>query len=71
MSGLVVPHAVRRLFCEDVRLVLPTSLLLVAADTLAPTAFGANELPVGAVTAILGGPIFLILLTWKKRYSAL
>ena len=74
--GLVVPHAVRRLFGEDVRVVLPSSLLLgaaflVAADTVARTAFGANELPVGAVTAILGGPIFLILLTRQKRYSAL
>ncbi len=74
--GLVVPHAVRRMFGEDVRLVLPMSLLLgaaflVAADTVARTALGASELPVGAVTGILGGPMFLLLLSKQKRYSAL
>jgi iron complex transport system permease protein len=74
--GLVVPHAVRRLFGEDVRLVLPLSLLLgaaflVAADTVARTALRGSELPVGAVTGILGGPMFLLLLSKQKRYSAL
>jgi iron complex transport system permease protein len=74
--GLVVPHAVRRLFGEDVRLVLPLSLLLgaaflVAADTVARTVLRGSELPVGAVTGILGGPMFLLLLSKQKRYSAL
>jgi iron complex transport system permease protein len=74
--GLIVPHAVRFLFGEDLRIVLPGSLLLgasflVAADTVARTALGSTELPVGAVTALLGGPVFLFLLRRRQRYSAL
>lgn len=74
--GLVVPHAVRRMFGEDVRVVVPCSLLLgavflVAADTLARTMLGPSELPVGAVTALAGGPMFLWLLSRRKRYSAM
>ncbi|MFQ5791207.1 MAG: FecCD family ABC transporter permease [Acidobacteriota bacterium] len=74
--GLIVPHAVRLLFGEDLRIVLPGSLLLgstflVLADTLARTALGAGELPVGAVTALAGGPLFLWLLRRQRRYSAM
>lgn len=74
--GLIVPHAVRLLFGEDLRIVLPGSFLLgaaflVAADALARTALGSTELPVGAVTALLGGPVFLWLLRRRQRYSAL
>jgi iron complex transport system permease protein len=65
--GLIVPHIVRLLFGQDVRLVLPCSALLGAAflmltDALARTILGQAELPVGAVTGILGGPLFLWLL---------
>jgi iron complex transport system permease protein len=74
--GLIVPHAVRLLFGEDVRIVLPGSLLLgaaflIAADTVARTVLDPNELPVGAITALLGGPAFLWLLHRRQRYSAL
>ncbi len=74
--GLIVPHAVRLLFGEDVRIVLPGSLLLgagflIAADTVARTVLAPNELPVGAITALLGGPVFLWLLHRRQRYSAL
>jgi iron complex transport system permease protein len=74
--GLIAPHAVRILFGEDLRIVLPGSLLLgaaflVAADTIARTALGSTELPVGAVTALVGGPVFLFLLRKRQRYSAL
>jgi iron complex transport system permease protein len=74
--GLIVPHAVRLLFGEDVRIVLPGSLLLgaaflIAADLVARTALDPNELPVGAITALLGGPAFLWLLHRRQRYSAL
>jgi len=74
--GLIVPHAVRVLFGEDLRLVLPGSLLLgasflVLADTIARTLLGGGELPVGAVTALAGGPTFLWLLRRRQRYSAL
>jgi iron complex transport system permease protein len=74
--GLIVPHAVRLVLGEDLRIVIPCSMLLgagflVAADTLARTLLGASELPVGAVTALLGGPLFLALLARKTRYAAI
>jgi iron complex transport system permease protein len=74
--GLVVPHAVRMMFGEDLRIVLPGSLLLggaflVLADALARTVLASTELPVGAVTGLLGGPAFLWLLYRRQQYSAL
>ena len=74
--GLIVPHAVRLLFGEDLRIVLPGSLLmgaafLIAADLVAHIALDPIELPVGAVTALIGGPVFLWLLHRRQRYSAL
>jgi iron complex transport system permease protein len=74
--GLIVPHAVRLLFGEDLRIVLPGSFLLgaaflVLADTVARTALSTTELPVGAVTALLGGPAFLWLLRTRQRYTVL
>jgi iron complex transport system permease protein len=74
--GLIVPHAVRLLFGEDLRIVLPGSFLLgaaflISADALARTVLTSAELPVGAVTALLGGPAFLWLLRRRQRYSVL
>jgi iron complex transport system permease protein len=74
--GLIVPHAVRLALGEDLRIVIPCSMLLgagflVAADTFARTILGASELPVGAVTALAGGPLFLVLLARKTRYAAI
>ncbi|MCA1818378.1 MAG: iron ABC transporter permease [Acidobacteria bacterium] len=74
--GLIVPHAVRLLFGEDVRVVLPCSFLLGAsflmlADTVARTALGAGELPVGAITALAGGPVFLWLLRRQQRLATM
>jgi iron complex transport system permease protein len=69
--GLVVPHSVRLVFGPDHRQLLPTSALLGAAfvvicDTIARTIIAPAQLPVGVITAIIGGPVFLILLS---RYS--
>jgi iron complex transport system permease protein len=74
--GLIVPHAVRLVLGEDLRIVTPCSMLLgagflVAADTFARTLLGASELPVGAVTALAGGPLFLLLLARRTRYAAI
>ncbi len=74
--GLIVPHAVRLLFGEDVRVLLPCSFLLGAAflmlaDLVARTALGAGELPVGAITALAGGPVFLWLLRRQQRLAAM
>ncbi|MGA2598094.1 MAG: iron ABC transporter permease [Bryobacteraceae bacterium] len=74
--GLIVPHAVRMMFGEDLRIVLPGSLLLgaaflILADALARTALPSSELPVGAITGLLGGPAFLWLLRRRQQYSAM
>jgi iron complex transport system permease protein len=65
--GLVVPHLLRRLLGPDHRLLLPAAFLggasfLVLADLAARTLAAPTELPVGVVTALLGGPFFLLLL---------
>lgn len=72
--GLIVPHAVRVMFGEDLRILLPGSLLLgaaflILADALARIALPSSELPVGAVTGLLGGPVFLWLLHRQQRFS--
>ncbi len=65
--GLIVPHLLRLLVGSDHRLLVPASALLGAAflmfaDTLARTMLAPTELPVGALTALVGGPLFLVLL---------
>lgn len=65
--GIVVPHVVRRLAGASYRAVLPLSLLggaafLVFADVLARTAVAPGELPLGVVTAFVGGPFFVVVL---------
>lgn len=74
--GLIVPHAARLVFGQDVRVLLPASFLLgatflILADTLARVAISPGELPVGAITALMGGPVFLLLLKRQQRYSAM
>ncbi len=65
--GLIIPHGVRLLIGSDHRLVLPVSVLLggtllMLADTLSRTILAPQQLPVGVLTAIIGVPVFLILL---------
>jgi len=65
--GLVVPHLVRLVSGSDHRIVIPASALaggtlLVIADTLARTIMAPRQLPVGALTAAIGVPLFLILM---------
>ena len=65
--GLVVPHAVRLVWGSDHRTLIPLSLLgggvtLVVADTVAQTVARPLVLPIGVVTAVLGVPLFLVLL---------
>jgi len=69
--GIVVPHLVRLLVGVDHRIVLPASALfgaafLVACDLLARTALSPVEIPVGIVTAMIGGPFFLWLLVRRS-----
>ena len=68
--GLIVPHAVRLVLSADHRLLLPAAgfvggMFLMLADTVARTALSPSEFPVGVVTALVGGPVFLYLLTTR------
>jgi iron complex transport system permease protein len=68
--GLVLPHAVRLVVGARHRVLLPLSALvgaifLIWSDTLARTLFDPRELPVGIVTAVVGAPLFILLLMRK------
>ena len=65
--GLIVPHLIRLSVGSDNRLVVPFSaiagaIFVVLADTIARTAIAPRELPVGAITALIGAPMFIWLL---------
>jgi iron complex transport system permease protein len=65
--GLLVPHVMRLIFGSDHRMLIPASALggaiaLVIADTLARTVVAPSDLPVGAMTAMAGAPLFIYLL---------
>lgn len=70
--GLIIPHLLRLSFGPDHRLLVPSAALagaafLVVCDTIARSMLGGRELPVGAITALVGGPLFLVLL---RRYHS-
>jgi iron complex transport system permease protein len=70
--GLVVPHLCRMILGGDNRMVIPASIvlggaLMLLADLVARMAFVPYELPVGAITTIIGTPIFVYLLIKKGR----
>jgi iron complex transport system permease protein len=70
--GLIVPHACRFAFGPDHRVLVPAAVLaggsfLVLCDTLARTVVAPQQLPVGAVTAIIGAPVFLYQLHRLRR----
>lgn len=65
--GLLVPHIARAILGPDNRVLIPASgimgaTLLVAADSIARTVMAPGEIPVGIITALIGGPFFLFLL---------
>lgn len=70
--GLIVPHAMRLWVGADHRILIPTSFLLGAAflalcDVLSRTVLAPVEIPVGVITALLGGPCFIWMLRRKNR----
>jgi len=70
--GLLVPHVMRWIFGSDHRVLIPTAafggaIALVIADTLARTVVAPAEIPVGAMTALAGAPLFIYLL--RKRLT--
>ena len=69
--GLIVPHIVRLFVGPDLRILIPASTLfgasfLVICDTFARTLLAPTEIPVGIITAMLGGPFFVWLLKRKR-----
>jgi iron complex transport system permease protein len=69
--GMMVPHAVRMLVGPDHRILLPASVLaggafLTAADAVARSILAPSEIPVGVITALVGGPCFLYFLVCRK-----
>jgi iron complex transport system permease protein len=71
--GLIVPHSVRLAIGPDHRRLVPASALagaafLVLADSFARTAIAPLEIPIGVITALLGGPFFLFLLRRRKSF---
>ncbi|WP_255611840.1 FecCD family ABC transporter permease [Marinobacterium arenosum] len=71
--GLVVPHWVRLLCGPDHRHLLPLSALLGAlfltlADLMSRTLLSPSELPIGIVTAMVGGPFFLSMILYRRRF---
>lgn len=74
--GLVVPHALRAIIGPDHRALLPASMfggamVLVVCDTLARTLIPMHHLPTGAVTAVIGVPLFFSILLANKRKASL
>jgi iron complex transport system permease protein len=72
--GLIVPHAVRLIAGSSNRTILPLSFLyggvfLALADLVARTVMSPAEIPIGVVTAFLGGPFFLYILRSQRRGS--
>jgi len=73
--GLVIPHTIRLILGPDHKTLIPAAamagaLFLVIADLLARTILAPVELPVGVITAIIGGPFFLSILRKSKREYA-
>lgn len=70
--GLVIPHVVRFLVGHDYRWILPYATLvgatfLVLADVAARLVLRPTELPVGVMTALVGGPLFVYLVRWRVK----
>ena len=71
--GLIVPHALRMSTGADHRILLPCSFLfggifLAVCDTAARTVLAPTDIPVGVLTALIGGPFFIFLLRMRTRY---
>jgi len=70
--GLVIPYILRLLFKSNYQLILPLSavfgsILLVVADTISRTIVAPSEIPIGILTAMLGAPVFILILIKNKK----
>ncbi|MDX1777159.1 MAG: iron chelate uptake ABC transporter family permease subunit, partial [Desulfobulbales bacterium] len=69
--GLVIPHIFRQIVGPDHRILVPACLLggasyLILCDLVARTAGSSGEMPVGIITALIGAPLFIILLLRRR-----
>ena len=70
--GLIIPHLLRLVFGYDYRFLLAGSFLLggiflVLSDVVARTIISPNELPIGVITGIIGGIVFILLMSQKRK----
>ncbi len=70
--GLIIPHLLRLIFGSDYRFLLVSSFLLgaifiVLSDVVARTIISPNELPIGVITGIIGGIVFIVLMSQKRK----
>ncbi|MDP4278085.1 MAG: iron chelate uptake ABC transporter family permease subunit, partial [Bacteroidota bacterium] len=70
--GLVIPHMIRQVAGSDFRILLTGSFLggalfLMVCDVLARTIIAPNELPVGVLTGIVGGVVFILMLSRSRQ----
>ena len=71
--GLIIPHIVRALFGSDHKVTLPMTavsgaLFMIWADLISRVLIKSVELPIGIITAMIGGPLFIYIIV-KKGYS--
>jgi len=69
--GLIIPHILRMVFGTDYRILLLSSFLLggaflILSDVVARTIIAPNELPIGVITGIIGGTVFIVMMSRKK-----
>jgi len=70
--GLIIPHVLRLVFGTDYRILLISSFLLggsflIFSDVVARTIIAPNELPIGVITGIIGGLVFIVMMSRKKN----
>jgi iron complex transport system permease protein len=71
--GLIVPHIMRLVVGPNHKLLIPSSIMagglfLITCDLFARTLLAPIEIPIGAITALIGGPLFIFLLRGKRQY---
>lgn len=70
--GLIVPHMMRRVIGPNHKVLIPATCLaaaafMIACDTLSRTLFSPLEIPIGVITAVVGAPLFIVLMKNKQR----
>ncbi len=73
--GLIIPHIVRRIYgCDHRRIIFTTffwgAAFLLLCDLLSRSIFSSREVPIGVLTALVGGPLFLLLINRRGQYAA-